>query len=296
MKPNYQHFRIDESLDDRITVWIDVQSRSVNALSEPVFDELLQIIDAQTPLAQHLPLVFRSAKRGSFVVGADLRRILSITTDAEIQQFLLQGQVVFERLASFAGTTVAVMHGACLGGGLELALACKFRIGVDSAKSEFGMPESKLGLMPGWGGTQRLLAKLGVCEGLTMLLTGNSIEVRRAYELQLIDAIVQESTLEEEVTAFLRHLTELRSDDTTGRKTRKSDRAADQLELAEFDLAHFGILSAAQEAIYQAASIGIQQSIDAGCKAERELFYPLLMSAEAQENLRKFVNRTKPSS
>jgi hypothetical protein len=73
------------------------------------------------------------------------------------------------------------------------------------------------------------------------------------------------------------------------------DRITALLDMVAFDLAQFGTLSAAQEAIYQAASIGIKQSVDAGCKAERELFYPLLMSAEAQENLQKFVNRSKPS-
>ena len=91
MKPNYQHFRIDESLNDRITIWIDVHGRSVNALSEPVFHELQQIVDAEKHRARQLPLVFRSVKRDSFVVGADLRRILSIKSDAEIQHFLLLG-------------------------------------------------------------------------------------------------------------------------------------------------------------------------------------------------------------
>jgi 3-hydroxyacyl-CoA dehydrogenase / enoyl-CoA hydratase / 3-hydroxybutyryl-CoA epimerase len=295
MKPNYQYFGIDESLEDRITVWIDVPGRSVNALSEPVFDELSNIIDTLMPPAQHLPIVFRSAKRGSFVVGADLRRILSIRTDAEIQQFLLHGQLILDRLANFEGTTVSVIHGACLGGGLEFALACKFRIGVDSVTLNFGMPESKLGLMPGWGGTQRLVERIGVTEGLNMLLSGDSIQVRRAWELRLVDAIVQQATLEEEVTTILHRLTEARSDASGCHAIRRTDKAASLLDLAKFDLAQFGMLSAAQEAIYQAASIGIKQTVDAGLKAERELFYPLLMSAEAQENLQNFVNRSKPS-
>ena len=97
MKPNFQHFRIDETLNDHVTIWIDVQGRSVNALSEPVFDELLQIVEAETQLVRQLPLVFRSAKRNSFVVGADLRRILSIKKDAEIQQFLFRGRLSYRR-------------------------------------------------------------------------------------------------------------------------------------------------------------------------------------------------------
>ena len=295
MKFNYQHFRIDESLLDRITVWIDVQGRSVNALSEPVFDELKQILDAETQRARHLPLVFRSAKRDSFVVGADLRRILSIDSDAQIQQFLLHGQMVLDRLAQFNGSTVAIIQGPCLGGGLELALACDFRLAVDSANTQLGMPESKLGLMPGWGGTRRLIETMGVSDGLTMLLTGNAVDAQRALALSLVDASVQESMLEEELTNFLRQLREAQIGGKAMRcKKRSLDQTATLAELAQFPLDRFGTLSAAQAAIYHATSLGITQSIDAGLRAERELFFPLLTSDAAQENLQKFVNRVKP--
>lgn len=295
MKRNYQHFRIDDSLFDRTSIWIDVQCSSVNALSEPVFDELLQIIDAETQRARGLPLVFRSAKRDSFVVGADLRRILSIKTDAEIQQFLLHGQTVLDRLARFEGTTVAVIKGPCLGGGLELALTCKFRLAVNSASTQLGMPEAKLGLMPGWGGTQRLIESVGVSDGLNMLLSGSAVGAQRAFELRLVHAICQEGRLEEELTNFLHHLAEF-PNNTVGSNSHRLDQSTTTMELSQFDLTPFGTLSNAQNAIYQAISLGISQSIDLGLRAERELFYPLLMSAEVQEILQRFVNRSKPSS
>jgi 3-hydroxyacyl-CoA dehydrogenase/enoyl-CoA hydratase/3-hydroxybutyryl-CoA epimerase len=293
MKPSYQHFQIDESLKDRIAIGIDVQDRSVNALSELVFDELQQILDSETQSDRHLPLVFRSLKRDSFVVGADLRRIQSIKTDAEIQQFLLRGQTVLERLERFPGATVAVIHGPCLGGGLEFALTCKFRLAVRSAKTQFSMPESKLGLMPGWGGTQRLPSTVGVSEGLDMLLTGRSVSADRACELYLVDAVFEEATFEEGVTTFLRRLTATQTADEII-KAHTVDKVSAVSALEQFDLAQYGALSAAQEAIYQAASIGIKQSVELGMKAERELFYPLLMSVEVQENLQKFLNRSKP--
>ena len=296
MKRNYQHFRIDESALDRITIWIDVQGKSVNALSEPALDELQQIFDTETHRARQLPLVFRSAKRDSFVVGADLRRIMSIDSDAQIQQFLLHGQSVFDRLDQFDGTTVAIIQGPCLGGGLELALACDSRVAVNSVTTQLGMPESKLGLMPGWGGTQRLIETVGVADGLLMLLTGNAVDVQRAFALQLVDAIVQESTLEVELTNFLQLLTDAQtSRKAIRRKTRASDKAAIKAEFTQFDLTRFGTLSAAQAAIYQAAWLGISQSTELGLRAERELFYPLLTSALVQENLQKFVNRSKPT-
>ena len=294
MKPNYQHFRIDESLIDRISIWIDVQGRSVNALSEPVFDELLQIVDAEAHRVRHLPLVFRSAKRDSFVVGADLRRILSIKTDAEIQQFLLLGQTVLDCLERFDGISVAVVQGPCLGGGLELALACKFRLAVNVASTQFGMPEAKLGLMPGWGGTQRLIKAVGVSNGLNMLLTGNSVNAHTAQELHLVDAVLHEAKLEEELTSFLLSLTDSPIN-SVPRKTRRLDNTKAITEMSTLDLASFGTLTTAQAAIYQAVTLGITQSIDLGMRAERELFYPLLMSTEVQQNLQRFVNRSKPS-
>jgi enoyl-CoA hydratase/carnithine racemase len=111
----YMHFRIDESLVDRVMVWIDVEGRSVNAFSEPVLDELLQIVEQQQRRNRILPLVFRSAKHHSFVVGADLRRILAIETDVEVQQFMLHGQAAFERLEQFRGTTLAIINGPWIG-------------------------------------------------------------------------------------------------------------------------------------------------------------------------------------
>jgi 3-hydroxyacyl-CoA dehydrogenase/enoyl-CoA hydratase/3-hydroxybutyryl-CoA epimerase len=101
MSPTYQHFRIDESLPDRFTIWIDVRDRSVNVLNEPVLDELNQIVEAASHWAT-LPLVLRSAKQQGFVFGADLRRILDVKSDSEIQEFLLHGQTVFDHWDSRA--------------------------------------------------------------------------------------------------------------------------------------------------------------------------------------------------
>jgi 3-hydroxyacyl-CoA dehydrogenase / enoyl-CoA hydratase / 3-hydroxybutyryl-CoA epimerase len=295
-KHSYQHFRIDASAPDRTTIWIDVHGRSVNALSNEVFDELLNIIDCETERAGNLPLVFRSAKRDSFVVGADLRFIASIETDAQIQEFLLQGQFVFDRLEHFSGTTVAVIHGPCLGGGLELALACDYRVAVNSANTQLGMPEAKLGLLPGWGGTRRLIETVGVADGLPLLLTGDSVNAQRACELQLVDAIVQESSLDEELTNWLLGMTDPQLGSLRAKNNiRELERASLISELEQMDLASFGPLSASQSAIYHAVSIGLTQSIESGLRAERELFYPLLMSEEVQQKLRKFANRPEPS-
>jgi 3-hydroxyacyl-CoA dehydrogenase len=148
--------------------------------------------------------------------------------------------------------------------------------------------------MPGWGGTQRVIKTVGVAHGLTLLLSGQAVDAQRAYDLKLVDAIVQESALEEELTNFLRNLTEVSTGDAADggnlRRARSSDFVSD---LAQFDLTSFGVLSAAQTAIYQATAMGITHSTEQGMRAERELFYPLLMSPDVQGKLHNFVNRSK---
>lgn len=305
MNSNYQHFRIDESLTDRVTIWIDVKEKSANVLYEPVFDELLRIIEAASERQSKLPLVFRSAKVHSFVVGADLRRLLSLSTDAQVQQFLWHGQVVFNRLEQFNGGSVAVIQGACLGGGLEWALACKFRFAVDVPSTQLGMPEAKLGLIPGWGGTQRLIQVVGVTEGVFMLLAGEAVNAERALSMHLVDALAEQSRLEEKLTSFLgqinrealaagsAHPVNCQALAAGGAGAVKLN-SADVLAKAERVLDGFGALTPAQSAIYRAAVLGISHSLEAGLRAERELFHALLISRTTQANLERFINRTKP--
>ncbi len=292
MNQSYRHLRIDESLFDRVTIWFDVEARSVNVFSEPVLDELRAVIEWASQRGKKLPLVFRSAKRHGFVVGADLRRLLSIETEAELRQFLAKGQTVFERLEQFDGLSVAVIQGACLGGGLELALACNFRLAVDVESTQLGMPEATLSLMPGWGGTQRLIRTVGVTKGLAMLLTGQAVDALRARDFQLVDSVIAETDLEPALTSFLGNLVDPVSKKASvcGRSA-ASNLAACEAELAEFDLHDYGTLSPAQAAIYQAVSMGITDSTEAGLRAEREFFYPLLMSAAARQSLQRFANR-----
>jgi len=206
MTPKWKHFRIDISLDDRITVWIDVAERSVNVLFEAVFDELVLILEDLTQLAPARPLLFRSAKTKGFVVGADLRRILAIESDAEIQAFLLHGQMALARLEEYPGDTIAFIQGPCLGGGLELAMSCSYRIACDSPETKLGTPEAKLGLMQGWGGTQRLIEIAGVENGLQMLIDGESIGGERALEIHLVDAIMNADRCEPGILEFIGQL------------------------------------------------------------------------------------------
>src|SRR6266849_4484022 len=143
-------------------------------------------------LARELPkgLVLRSAKPAGFIAGADIGEFRGMTDAAAVEARLAQAHAVVDRLDRLAVPTVAVIHGYCLGGGLEIALACDYRIAVEDAR--LGFPEVMLGLHPGLGGTVRLPRLINPLEAMTMMLTGRNVRAGRARALGLVDAVVPE--------------------------------------------------------------------------------------------------------
>lgn len=177
--------------DEDGIVWLlfDKKDASVNTLSEAVlveFDAILEKLERQQPLG----LVVRSAKPAGFIAGADIGIFRGAGDTAQIEALITRGNAVIDRLDRLPTTTVAVIHGYCLGGGLELALACDRRIAVDGAS--FGFPEVLLGLHPGFGGTVRLPALIDPVQAMTMMLNGRSVRARRARTLGLVDAVTPE--------------------------------------------------------------------------------------------------------
>jgi 3-hydroxyacyl-CoA dehydrogenase / enoyl-CoA hydratase / 3-hydroxybutyryl-CoA epimerase len=291
MKTQLRHLRIDESVPGRITVWIDVAERSVNVLFDEVFDELVVVLDEMLCNESPPTLVFRSAKRKGFIVGADLRRILAIETDSEIQSFLLKGQSALERLEAYPGETVAVIQGPCLGGGLEFAMACRYRIASDTESTQLGMPEAKIGLMPGWGGTQRLVEIIGYANGLAMLLDGDAVGAQRSLELHLVDALFNDLSLDEDLSRFLGDDNRMRTSRLRPVQSENSPQLAfDRLFESSLQSAQFPL---SQSAIFNAVSIGVTESRAAGFRTERISFFPLLTVAAVRETLHRFATRPK---
>ena len=291
MKTPLQHLRLDDSIPGCLTVWIDVAERSVNVLFDEVFNELVAVLDEMTCRETAMPLVFRSAKRKGFIVGADLKRILAIETDSEIQSFLLNGQTALQKLEAYPGDTVAVIQGPCLGGGLEFAMACRFRFAADAESTMLGMPEAKLGLMPGWGGTQRLVEIVGYEHGLEMLLGGEPISAHRALELNLVDGLFNERSIDMDLRRFL---SDVQLGKIDKRKSGKVDVAMRERFAGQFQNRLSGAqFPQSQSAILQAVTVGIDNGRIAGFDAERTLFYPLLMSPAVQEGLQRVANRPK---
>jgi len=194
------HWRYTKDEDGIVWLILDREGESANTLSEAVMAELYTVLeDLRTLNARGL--VIRSAKKGGFAAGADIRDFRGIRDPEEVEKRIQRAHDIIDRLAALSMPTVAVIHGHCLGGGLEIALACKHRIAVSGAS--FGFPEILLGLHPGLGGTFRLTSLIDPVEAMTMMLTGRTVHARKAKALGLVDEVVEERHVRDAVKAAL---------------------------------------------------------------------------------------------
>jgi len=173
---------------------LDEPEKRVNVLSSRAMGWLGEQIDR---LRDDPPagLVILSGKPDSFVVGADLEELATLEDSESVVDLLQKGHELIGRFVDLPFPTVAAIHGSCLGGGLELALACRFRVATLNPKTKLGLPEVQLGLIPGLGGTQRLPRLIGVPSALDLILTGRQLDARRAQKLGLVDEICHPTDL-----------------------------------------------------------------------------------------------------
>ena len=185
----YKNFKLTRDSDGIAWLLFDREGTSANTLSASVLEEFETVIAA---LEQDRPagIVIRSAKPSGFIAGADVNEFRGVTDPRDVEAQMSRAHAVVDRLEAFKVPTVAVIHGFCLGGGLEVALACNTRIAIDNAR--FGFPEVMLGLHPGLGGTARFTHLVSPLEAMTMMLTGKTIDARKAKSLGLVDAVTQE--------------------------------------------------------------------------------------------------------
>ena len=186
-----------------ITLTLDRADSSVNAISRAVLDELEQIVER---LAIDMPagVIIHSAKASGFAVGADIREFVEYARQDSVRENIEHGQRVYESLARLPCPTVAAVHGACMGGGTELILACRQRIAVDDDKTRIGLPEVMLGIHPGWGGSARLPRLIGATAAMPVILTGKALSARRALGLGVVDAVSRPQDLLAEARLMLR--------------------------------------------------------------------------------------------
>ncbi|RJT26077.1 fatty acid oxidation complex subunit alpha FadJ [Buttiauxella izardii] len=188
-------FHLHVRLDNIAVVTIDVPDEKMNTLKASFGPEVHNIIKQVRDNTALQGLIFISGKPDNFIAGADINMIANCQTAQEAQNLAHQGQQIMAEIAALPIPVVAAIHGACLGGGLELALACHSRICTDDEKTKLGLPEVQLGLLPGSGGTQRLPRLIGVSHALDMILTGKQLRPRQALKLGLVDEVVPQSIL-----------------------------------------------------------------------------------------------------
>jgi 3-hydroxyacyl-CoA dehydrogenase/enoyl-CoA hydratase/3-hydroxybutyryl-CoA epimerase len=173
---------------------IDIPGEAQNTLGEK-FNSALEDVKKEIELSGVKAVVVTSGKEGSFIAGADIQLIKKLTSAEEAERRSRSAQKAMDEIETSPIPYVAAISGACLGGGLELAMACKARVASDEAKTKLGLPEVQLGLLPGAGGTQRLPRLVGIEAALDMILTGKQIEAKKARKMGLVDEVVPRAIL-----------------------------------------------------------------------------------------------------
>jgi 3-hydroxyacyl-CoA dehydrogenase/enoyl-CoA hydratase/3-hydroxybutyryl-CoA epimerase len=176
-------------------VTFDLPDESVNKFSPAVIDEFTAIIERLEQDAAVKAAVLISGKPGTFIAGADIDQFLAFKTASDAQTASAFGHTMMRRIERGRVPVVVAIDGTCLGGGLEFALACAYRVAADSPKTTLGLPEVQLGLIPGAGGTQRLPRRVGLQVALDMILTGKNVRAKKALQTGLIDELVHPSIL-----------------------------------------------------------------------------------------------------
>jgi 3-hydroxyacyl-CoA dehydrogenase/enoyl-CoA hydratase/3-hydroxybutyryl-CoA epimerase len=200
-----KHWTITREADGLATLTFDRADAGTNTLSAAALAELneaLDLLDREPPKA----LIIRSGKANGFIAGADVDEFGEISSEAGALALVKRGWDTFERLAGVRYPTLALIRGFCLGGGLELALACRYRVAVDEPATRLGLPEVMLGIVPGWGGIKRLPRLAGGPAALDLLLTGKSVDARKAKALGLVDESVPARIMENTARGVLRAL------------------------------------------------------------------------------------------
>jgi len=278
--------------DEIATITFDQQGSRANTLSTNTWNELSHAITAASSQANIKGLVLNSAKDGMFLAGADLKQLFALSIDnPEATRALLQlGHRVLSLLEGAPFPSVAILDGACLGGGLEVALACDYRIAGTNPKVKIGLPEVKLGLIPGWGGTQRLPRIVGLATGAELLVTGRALTGHEAWQIGLNDVVHSSEELEPAANRCILNSTfDVWSERRRIKHSpmrRESVTTINQLLSQVPDNERL-----AAESVLEVVLSGCQLSLAEGLQRETDAFIPLLASEQARQKLAAFLKK-----
>jgi 3-hydroxyacyl-CoA dehydrogenase/enoyl-CoA hydratase/3-hydroxybutyryl-CoA epimerase len=184
-----------ERRDDILIIWIDVPGASVNTLGPSMVGEFEAIFGEIEKSKDIAGVVVASAKPSGFIAGADVEQFANFKSVHDAAQVSAMGQELLNRLEKLPAPSVAAIHGACLGGGLETALACRYRVATSDSSTVLALPEVQLGVIPAMGGTQRLSQLVGLQSTLDMILSGRNIRAAKALKMGLVDEVVHPAIL-----------------------------------------------------------------------------------------------------
>jgi 3-hydroxyacyl-CoA dehydrogenase/enoyl-CoA hydratase/3-hydroxybutyryl-CoA epimerase len=196
-------FRLTVEPDGLALLVFDTPGEKVNKFSTPVMREFERVVDGLAARSDVKALLLLSAKPGVFIAGADVNEIAKADRNAD-PEMIRGGHRTFNKLANLPFPTVAAIDGACVGGGCETALAMDWRLASDSPKTQIGLPEIKLGILPAWGGTTRLPRMIGLANALDVILAGKVLDAKRAKRIGLVDEVVPQAILGDWAKAFAR--------------------------------------------------------------------------------------------
>ena len=252
----YQYLGI--SIEEKVAV-LTISNPPANLLSRAVLTELNGFLDGAAQGLSFKVLVVTGAGT-FFIVGADIKEISQLVGAAQGEEAASLGQKVFSKLEKLPIPTIAAINGHCLGGGNELAMSCTLRIASDRAR--FGQPEVNLGIMPGFGGTQRLARLVGKARALELNLTGDMVNAAAALELGLVNRVVPEAEVMKQSLGLAKKI--------AGKSTQAVQR----------------ILRVTRE--------GLEQTLDEGLKLEAKLFGELCETEDMHEGLKAFIEKRQP--
>lgn len=297
---------LDVAVNGVGTLTFDLQTEKVNKLSYSIMMELKAHLTTLSTRDDVKVLVIKSGKPGVFIAGADITEFQSVDTEEKSRGVVEMGQSIFAMISALPFPTIAAIQGVCLGGGLELALACDFRLCSDSPRTMLGLPEVNLGIIPGWGGTQRLPRLIGLTAALDLILKGGSIPGDKAFKLGLVDVCVPDAFFDQRLNAFIGVVA-----DQTKRKAllkrRKRPSVLDSFFLHRWLVGYFAkktVLSKSKGqypaplAAIKAVVKGYGGSLKAGLAQEAKAFTPLPLTSVSkhlvtlffiQESLKKYT-------
>ena len=287
-------FDLESNGDDGVAViFFNQEDSRVNTLSTAALREFAGVLEAIERDANVRSAVIVSGKADSFVVGADIKEFASFETPAQVETLIHEGHALLGRLENLAKPVVAAVHGAAVGGGLELILACHYRVATEHPKTKFALPEVNLGLVPGLGGTQRLPRLVGLQGGLEMILTGKSVYAKPALKMGLVDALIHPQGLLEAGKQAARGL----ADGTVARREPKRDLRSrvTSAVLERTPLSRVVYKQAAESVqkktrgnypapakIIETVRTGQEQGTQAGLEAEARNFAELVLTPESK--------------